>query len=92
MKVSVEDGLYQARAGNLEKLVFEDDGTKKIRVTQEGFDSIRFVQREMRTLLGGHKPDINLVAEAMIFAAASDSEILEKVRLHALHVFSRSNS
>lgn len=88
----LEDGLYQARAGNLEKLVFEDDGTKKIRVPVAGFEAVVNVQKQMRKALSGHKPDISLVAEAMLLAAAEDSQILEKVRLHAMRVYSGSNS
>lgn len=87
----LEDGLYQARAGHLEKLIFEDDGTKKIRVPIAGFDAVVDVQRRMRKLLNGHKPDISLVAEAMLLAAAADSEILEKVRKHAARVFAGEN-
>lgn len=89
---NVEDGLYQARAGQLEKFVFEDDGTKKIRVPPPGFEAVAKVQKQMRKVLNGHKPDISLVAEAMLLAAAEMPDIEEKVRLHAMRVFSGSNS
>ena len=92
VNANVEDGLYQARAGQLEKLVFEDDGTKKIRVPQPGFEAVVKVQKQMRKVLNGHKPDISLVAEAMLMAAAEMPDIEEKVRLHAMRVFSGSNS
>ena len=92
MKTEMEDGLYQARAGNLEKLVFEDDGTKKIRVPQPGFEAVVTVQKRMRKALNGHKPDISLVAEAMLLAAAEMPDIEEKVRQHAQRVYSGSNS
>ena len=88
----LEDGLYQARSGHLEKVIFEDDGTKKIRVPQEGFEAVVSVQKQMRKALNGHKPDVSLVAEAILLAAAADPEIVEKVRLHAMRVFSGSNS
>lgn len=92
VSTNVEDGLYQARAGQLEKLVFEDDGTKKIRVPQPGFEAVTKVQKQMRKVLNGHKPDISLVAEAMLLAAAEMPDIEQKVRLHAMRVFSGSNS
>ena len=88
----LEDGLYQARSGHLEKVIFEDDGTNKIRVPQEGFEAVVSVQKQMRKALNGHKPDVSLVAEAMLLAAAADPAIVEKVRLHAMRVFSGSNS
>lgn len=83
-----EDGLYQVRGGKIEKLIFEDDGTKKIRVPQAGFEAAVMVQKQMRKILNGHKPDLSLVAEAMLLTAAEDPAILEKVRLHAMRVFS----
>ena len=85
-----EDGLYQARGGHLEKLELEDDGTKKIRVSKAGFDAAVGVQKRMRKVLNGHKPDLSIVAEAMLLAASQAEGIEEKVRLHAVHVFSGS--
>lgn len=84
-----EDGLYQARGGQLRKLELdEDDTTKKIRVPLEPFEAVVDVQKRMRKLLGGNKPDIGLVAAAMLLAAAEMPDIEEKVRQHALRVFS----
>ncbi|MFZ2979743.1 MAG: hypothetical protein WA085_01810 [Sphingobium sp.] len=42
----------------------------------------------MRKLLGGRKPDISLVAEAMLMHAATIEGIDEQVRLYAIKVFS----
>lgn len=84
-----EDGLYQARAGQLRKLELdEDDSTKKLRVPLEPFNAVVDVQRRMRKLLAGNKPDIGLVAAAMLLAAAEMPDIEERVRKHALRVFS----
>jgi thymidylate kinase len=88
VKVNVEDGLYQARAGELNKLDVEDDGLKKIRVTPEVFEAVREVQKRMRKLLGGRKPDIGLVAEALLLHAARSEGIEEKVREYCASVFS----
>ena len=87
VKVEVEDGLYRAQSGDLHKLDVEDDGLKKIRVSQEAFEAVREVQKAMRRLLGGHKPDINLVAEAMLMTAAQIDGLEEKVREHAVRVY-----
>jgi hypothetical protein len=84
----LEDGLYQARGGLINKLDIEDDGLKKIRVTSEAFEAVRSVQKQMRKLLGGRKPDVNLVAEAMLLHAAKAEGIDEKVRQYAVKVFS----
>ena len=82
----LEGGLYQAQAGNLRKLDIEDDGLKKLRVSPEAFEAVRAVQKQMRSRLGGRKPDIALVAEAMLLKAAELEGIEESVRLHALRV------
>ena len=87
-KLDVEDGLYQAQAGTLRKLDVEDDGLKKIRVSPEAFEAVRAVQKQMRSRLGGRKPDHALVAEARLLKAAELEGIEESVRLHALRVFS----
>ena len=87
MKVEVEDGLYLAKAGELNKLDVEDDGLKKIRVTLEVFEAVRDVQKRMRKQLGGRKPDLSLVAEAMLMYAAGADGIEEAVRKYAANVF-----
>ena len=84
----VEDGLYLAKSGVLEKIEYEDDGLKKIRVAPDAFEAVRAVQKQMRSRLGGRKPDISLVAEAMLMNAARLEGIEEKVRLYAVSVFS----
>ena len=86
-KVNVEDGLYQARAGELHKLDLDDDGLKKIRVAPEVFEAVRGVQKKMRKLLGGRKPDIGLVAEAMLMHAAVAEDIEEVVKQYCATVF-----
>lgn len=92
MKEGLQDGLYRAKAGQLEKIEIDDFGMKKILVSQAGFEAAVSVQKRMRKVLKGNKPDIGLVAEAMLLAAAELPDLEEKVRLHALHVFSGSNS
>ena len=87
MKLDVEDGLYQARSGHLEKLEIEDDGTKKIRVPDECFKAVQGVQKQMRKLLGGRKPDIALVAEAMLMFAANAEGIDQAVKEYCAKVF-----
>lgn len=87
-KVDVEDGLYLAQGGKLNKLDVEDDGLKKIRVSLEAFEATRDVQKRMRKLLAGRKPDVALVAEALLLHASKLDGIEEQVRLHAVSVFS----
>jgi hypothetical protein len=90
MKFEGEDGFYQARSGNIEKLVFENEGTKKLRVTDEVFQEVVKVQKQMRQILDGRKPDLQLVAEAMLLFAAEEERIIYVVREHCAKVFTRS--
>lgn len=83
----LEDGLYQAQSGNLRRLDIEDDGLKKIRVTPEVFEAVRAVQKQMRSRLGGRKPDVSLVAEAMLMFAARAEGIEEEVKRYAASVY-----
>ena len=83
----LEDGLYQAQSGNLRKLDIEDDGLKKIRVTPEVFEAVRAVQKQMRSRLGGRKPDVSLVAEAMLMFAARTEGIEDEVKRYAASVY-----
>jgi hypothetical protein len=92
MKLNIEDGLYRAQAGDLVKLYVEDDGTKKIRVADDVFRAVQQVQRRLRRQLGGRKPDLGLVAEALLWHAAKQEGIEGVVREYAIGVFSGAAS
>ena len=83
----LEDGFYQARKGELRRIEPEDDDLRKIRVTPEVFEAVRDVQKRMRKLLNGHKPDVNLVAEALLLYASKAENIEDAVKRHAASVF-----
>ena len=89
VQVAVDDGLYQAQSGVLEPFAFEDDGLKKLRVTPEVFEAVRHVQKQMRSILGGRKPDISLIVEALLLHAAKQEGIEEIVRAYAASVYSK---
>lgn len=82
----LEDGLYIARSGNLERVKPEED-VKKIRVTTTTFEMVQEIQRRMRKHLGGYKPDLGLVAEALLRESAQSQNVEELVRTHAMRVF-----
>ena len=48
---------------------------------------MRYVQKRMRKVLGGRKPDVALVAEAMLMYAARAEGIEEAVKQYAASVF-----
>ena len=65
---SLEEGeLYTVRKGQLEKIPRnEEDGMRKVRITEEAFEAAIEVGKRMRQELGGYKPDISLVASALV--------------------------
>ena len=66
----IEDGeIYRCEKGKL-KLVKreEDEGMRRIRVTEEAFEAIQEVSRAIRRETGGYRPDITLVASALLFS------------------------
>ena len=89
LHADIEDGLYVASNGTLQRVIPDDEGLKKIRIDTEAFEALRSIQRGMRHLLHGRKPDIGMVAEALILRAALEPDISETVRQHVLAVYSR---
>lgn len=72
----LEEGeLYVVKKGVLEQIQRDpDDNLRKIRITDDAFDALIKVQRKMRKLLNGYKPDITIVSSALIESAAVDPE------------------
>jgi hypothetical protein len=87
MNMTIEDGLYRAHDGQLSRIDTADDGLKKIRVAAEVFEGVREVQKRMRRVLSGRKPDIGIVAEAMLMHAARTEGIEDVVKQYAASVF-----
>ena len=48
---------------------------------------VQEIQRRMRKHLGGYKPDLGLVAEALLRESAQSQNVEELVRTHAMRVF-----
>lgn len=64
--VLLEDGLYRMDHGKLERLETEDSELKRIRVSVEVFEQLRELQKRSRVVMRGRKPDLNLLAEAVL--------------------------
>lgn len=72
----LEEGeLYAFKKGVLEHIQRDpEDNLRKIRITHEAFEAAVTVQRNMRKVLDGYKPDITVVISALIEEAAQDLE------------------
>ena len=70
-KDGLEEGLYKYENGQLERIQVsekekEGDQMRRLRVTQEAYEALIVIQKEMRKTMGGYKPDVSLVASAII--------------------------
>lgn len=88
---ALEEGeLYVFKKGALEHIQRDpDDNLRKVRITDDAFEKATVVQRSMRRLLNGYKPDITMVISALIETGASDAEkAAEVVKGYAKKMFS----
>ncbi len=70
-----QDGdLYIWRHGRLEHIEREDNPMRRVRMTEEAYQTAMELGKTMRQALNGYKPDISLVVSALVVAAAQDRE------------------
>jgi hypothetical protein len=63
----LEDGdVYICRKGKLERLPKTDDGMRRIRITEDAYQAAMDLGQRLRKDLHGYKPDVSLVASALI--------------------------
>ncbi len=67
---SLEEGeLYVVRKGQLEHLARnEEDGMRRIRITEDAFQIATDIGRGMRKSLQGYKPDVSLITSALVLS------------------------
>ncbi len=64
---ALEDGeVYVCRNGKLERLPKSDDGMRRIRITDDAYQAALELGQRLRKDLHGYKPDVSLVASALI--------------------------
>lgn len=71
-ETKLQDGLYRAEKGHLERIEVDNFGLRKLLVSHEAFRAVVNVQKSFRKALKGHKPDIGIVAGEMLLLAAAD--------------------
>lgn len=72
---SRQDGdLYIWRNGRLERIEREDSPMRRVRMTEEAYQTAMELGKTMRQTLNGYKPDVSLVVSALVVAAAQDRE------------------
>ena len=80
----LEEGeLYVVKNGELEHIQRDPEDTmRKVRLTEEAVTSVMLVQRKMRKEMQGYKPDMALVASALVSHAAKLPEAPRVVRMY----------
>ncbi len=71
-KLLEEGEVYLCRNGKLERLPKADDGLRRIRITDEAYQAAMELGQRLRKDLHGYKPDVSLVASALILDGCRD--------------------
>jgi hypothetical protein len=79
--------LYQYNGQQFVEL--EPSDQRKLVVTDEAFDAVKLARKEAAMLIG-MRPELSVVASAMILMAAeaSKSELWERIRIYGLRLYS----
>ncbi len=84
-----EDGeLYVCKKGELEQIQRDpEDNLRKIRITEDAYNEVVRVQRQMRASLNGYKPDITMVCSALLEYVSKSEEVERVIKKYAVKVF-----
>ena len=78
--------------GHLRHIPRQEDELPRLRITPEALEAVRKLSQGMRKEMGGYKPDITLVASALLLHAASLPEAPSVVREFAIAKFQAAQS
>lgn len=71
----LEEGeVYVCRRGRLERIERDADDMRKIRITDEAYQATMHLGKGMRSGLVGYKPDVALIASALVIVASRDPD------------------
>lgn len=83
-----EGALYVFKQGELHVIETDpDDLMKKIRITPDAFAELSALQRRMRKLMQGYRPDISVLGSALIAHAAQSESADDVVREYVLKIY-----
>lgn len=74
-----EGKLYKLEDGELIELIIDKEELRKVKITDDAIKAATEVQKKMRTVLNGFKPDITTVCSALIKAQANSSNATQVV-------------
>jgi anthranilate phosphoribosyltransferase len=70
----LEEGhLYVVKNGELQEIETDPEDTmRKLRLSEDAVKAVTKVQKSIRKLLGGYKPDLTFIASALLVKAAKN--------------------
>lgn len=74
-----EGKLYRLVNGELEEIILDPNELRKVKITDDAITAATSVQKQMRKLLNGFKPDITTVCSALIKAQAEKPDAAKVV-------------
>jgi hypothetical protein len=88
-KDSLKEGaLYAYKDGVLTEIQTDPDDTmKRVRILEDAYRAAVEVQRNMRKMLSGYRPDLHLVCSALIELGASQPQAEQSVKAFCTRLF-----
>jgi len=80
----IEGKLYKLENGELIELVIDPNELRKVKLTDDAIVAATSVQKQMRKILDGFKPDITTVCSALIKAQAEKPDATKVVSVYWL--------
>ena len=83
-----EGALYVFKKGVLQEIEIDPDDTmKKIKITDSAFKGVIVVQKKMRSVMNGFKPDVSTICSALIKEASASPDVVDMVKRFCLDMY-----
>ena len=82
--------LYKWTGSTYEEVQFDESVGSKIPVTEEAFEAVKAVRKSVQSNLG-MRPELSIVASAMLLEAAKIPEVVEAVQRYGLSLYSKGS-
>lgn len=96
MMMDLEEGeMYVVRKGHLvhlERREEDDEGMRRVRVTDTAYQAAVELGRRMRKRMRGYRPDVALVISALVMRAAESADAEEVVRTFVQALFGTTSA
>jgi hypothetical protein len=81
--------LYRWNGTGFEELRFDEAAGQKLPVTDEAVEAVKAVRKAVQASLG-MRPELSIVASAMLIKAGEAPEVVEAVKRYGLRLYSKN--